>query len=130
MKKAIEKSTARRQSVCVIRFTAQSASSASILTLDAGICIIPEPTSARMTPNNEIVAMPAAPMLPAPIPTPSRKSSPMTHPRNGPRELVETVVFVVVLVLLLRSFVAEAFVIPTGSMAETLARLARIRHLP
>ena len=36
------------------------------------------------------------------------------------REVVETVVFVVVLVLLLRSFVAEAFVIPTGSMAPTL----------
>ncbi len=39
---------------------------------------------------------------------------------DGPREIVETVVFVVVLVLLLKSFVAEAFVIPTGSMAETL----------
>jgi signal peptidase I len=36
------------------------------------------------------------------------------------REVVETVVFVVVLVLLLKSFAAEAFVIPTGSMAETL----------
>jgi signal peptidase I len=36
------------------------------------------------------------------------------------REIIETVVFVVVLVLMLRSFVAEAFVIPTGSMAETL----------
>jgi signal peptidase I len=36
------------------------------------------------------------------------------------REIVETVVFVVVLVLMLKSFVAEAFVIPTGSMAETL----------
>jgi signal peptidase I len=36
------------------------------------------------------------------------------------REVVETVVFVVVLVLLLKTFVAEAFVIPTGSMAETL----------
>src|SRR5205823_2729466 len=32
----------------------------------------------------------------------------------------ETVVFVVVLVLLLKGFVAEAFVIPTGSMATTL----------
>lgn len=42
------------------------------------------------------------------------------HGKNGPRELIETIVFVVVLVLLLRSFVAEAFVIPTGSMAETL----------
>jgi signal peptidase I len=36
------------------------------------------------------------------------------------REVVETIVFVVVLVLLLKTFVAEAFVIPTGSMAETL----------
>src|SRR5689334_22185897 len=36
------------------------------------------------------------------------------------REVVETVVFVIVLVLLLKTFVAEAFVIPTGSMAETL----------
>jgi len=36
------------------------------------------------------------------------------------REVVETVVFVVVLVLMLKSFAAEAFVIPTGSMAETL----------
>ncbi len=39
---------------------------------------------------------------------------------TGGREVVETVVFVVVLVLLLKSFAAEAFVIPTGSMAETL----------
>jgi signal peptidase I len=39
---------------------------------------------------------------------------------NSLREIVETVVFVVVLVLLLKSFSAEAFVIPTGSMATTL----------
>jgi signal peptidase I len=39
---------------------------------------------------------------------------------DSAREVVETVVFVVVLVLLLKSFTAEAFVIPTGSMAETL----------
>ena len=36
------------------------------------------------------------------------------------REITETVVFVVVLVLLLKTFAAEAFVIPTGSMATTL----------
>lgn len=42
------------------------------------------------------------------------------QPIDGAREIVETVVFVVVLVLLLKSFVAEAFQIPTGSMAETL----------
>jgi len=39
---------------------------------------------------------------------------------DGTREIVETVVFVVVLVLLLKTFVVEAFVIPTGSMATTL----------
>src|SRR5580704_3024300 len=42
------------------------------------------------------------------------------EPKDSLREVVEAVVFVVVLVLLLKSFVAEAFVIPTGSMAETL----------
>src|SRR5262249_27581093 len=41
------------------------------------------------------------------------------HPRDPARESVETIVFVVVLVLLLKLFVTEAFVIPTGSMAET-----------
>jgi signal peptidase I len=46
--------------------------------------------------------------------------SPVAQVQDGARELVETVVFVVVLVLLLKSFVAEAFVIPTGSMATTL----------
>jgi signal peptidase I len=40
--------------------------------------------------------------------------------KDGFREIVETVVFVVVLVLLLKGFLAEAFVIPTGSMATTL----------
>lgn len=40
--------------------------------------------------------------------------------KDGAREIVETVVFVVVLVLLLKTFLAEAFVIPTGSMATTL----------
>jgi signal peptidase I len=43
-----------------------------------------------------------------------------TETKDGLREVIETVVFVVVLVLLLKAFVAEAFVIPTGSMAETL----------
>jgi signal peptidase I len=39
---------------------------------------------------------------------------------NAKREALETIVFVVVLVLLLKTFAAEAFVIPTGSMATTL----------
>lgn len=43
-----------------------------------------------------------------------------THEASVTREIAETVVFVVVLVLLLKAFVAQAFVIPTGSMAVTL----------
>jgi signal peptidase I len=40
------------------------------------------------------------------------------------------VVFVVVLVLLLKSFAAEAFVIPTGSMAETLLGYQKMVECP
>jgi Signal peptidase, peptidase S26 len=43
-----------------------------------------------------------------------------TETKDSVREVVETIVFVVVLVLLLKTFLAEAFVIPTGSMATTL----------
>src|SRR5215472_9201180 len=56
--------------------------------------------------------------------------SPAAQVQDGARELVETVVFVVVLVLLLKSFVAEAFVIPTGSMAETLYGYQKIVTCP
>jgi signal peptidase I len=51
-------------------------------------------------------------------------------PRDPAREVVETVVFVVVLVLLLKLFVTEAFVIPTGSMAETLYGYQKIIDCP
>jgi signal peptidase I len=50
----------------------------------------------------------------------SKAPAPAGRPHDSFREIVETVVFVVVLVLLLKSFIAEAFVIPTGSMADTL----------
>lgn len=50
---------------------------------------------------------------------PKRATEPKPR-ESGYRELVETIVFVVVLVLLLKTFTAEAFVIPTGSMATTL----------
>lgn len=51
-------------------------------------------------------------------PAPATQSTPEV--KDGNREIVETIVFVVVLVLLLKTFLAEAFVIPTGSMATTL----------
>src|ERR1700756_1833565 len=65
--------------------------------------------------NNAAARTATAPSRTGP---PSKAAS--TEPKDSFREIVETVVFVVVLVLLLKSFVAEAFVIPTGSMAETL----------
>ena len=61
---------------------------------------------------------------PAPQPEASAKvkdkDKKPAEPRDVFREIAETIVFVVVLVLMLKTFVAEAFVIPTGSMAETL----------
>jgi len=69
---------------------------------------------------------PAGQLAPAPTaaaaaPAPARpKPKDPTEVKDTLREIAETVVFVVVLVLLLKSFAAEAFVIPTGSMADTL----------
>src|SRR5262245_53750961 len=46
---------------------------------------------------------------------------PQTIPADGGwRETVESVAMAIILALLFRGFVAEAFVIPTGSMAPTL----------
>ena len=58
------------------------------------------------------------------------KPKPPEEHRDAYREVVETIVFVVVLVLLLKTFVAEAFVIPTGSMAETLWGIQRVVECP
>jgi signal peptidase I len=57
-------------------------------------------------------------------------SAPHAHQTESLREVVETIVFVVVLVLLLKSFAAEAFVIPTGSMAETLWGYQKVVECP
>jgi signal peptidase I len=59
----------------------------------------------------------------------ARKDEP-APPADSTREIVETVVFVVVLVLMLKSFVAEAFVIPTGSMATTELGYQKIVECP
>ena len=52
--------------------------------------------------------------------TPSRTDS--SEPKNpqATRETVESIVVAVILAFLFRAFIAEAFVIPTGSMAPTL----------
>jgi len=97
-----------------------------------------DPNPGAPNPDAIVPAAPAAPPAPAEAtppehvpgylrvwravwgtnPTPAHDGPP--PPTDGTREIVETIVFVVVLVLMLRCFVAEAFVIPTGSMAETL----------
>ena len=50
------------------------------------------------------------------------KSSPASQPMagRGTRETIESIVIAVILAFLFRAFEAEAFVIPTGSMAPTL----------
>lgn len=68
--------------------------------------------SARMQPKAQAQTGPDG------LPAPPRPSP--SEPKDVYREVAETVVFVVVLVLLLKTFIAEAFVIPTGSMATTL----------
>ena len=72
-------------------------------------------------PAEQRVAPGAAPGRTAAAPTPTAdKDKRPPEQKDALREIVETVVFVVVLVLLLKGFLAEAFVIPTGSMATTL----------
>jgi hypothetical protein len=68
-------------------------------------------------PGRAAAAQPAKSTKPGTAPA---KAEEPEAPKDGFREIVETVVFVVVLVLILKAFVAEAFVIPTGSMAPTL----------
>jgi signal peptidase I len=68
------------------------------------------------TPANRVAEAESAAEMPAAATRPQK-----TLVQKDPlREVVETVVFVIVLVLLLKTFDAEAFVIPTGSMATTL----------
>ncbi|HET6575243.1 MAG TPA: S26 family signal peptidase [Fimbriiglobus sp.] len=64
--------------------------------------------------------MATVPQKSSSITAPGDKTKPKAQPRDSVREVVETIVFVVALVLMLKLFVVEAFVIPTGSMAETL----------
>jgi DNA-directed RNA polymerase subunit RPC12/RpoP len=80
--------------------------------------------------SNDFTATPPGPPVPARAPAArtakaakpatAAKAEEQEGSKDGFRELVETVVFVVVLVLILKAFLAEAFVIPTGSMATTL----------
>lgn len=63
------------------------------------------------------ITLPTATTAVKPVAKPPART-PQHH--DSFREFIETIVFVVVLVLILKTFLAEAFVIPTGSMATTL----------
>jgi signal peptidase I len=74
-----------------------------------------------MNPNDGIPITTAHPVPVVTQPLPQSASPTKTEPaRSSFREAIETLVVVTILVLMLKCFVAEAFVIPTGSMAETL----------
>ncbi|MFM8709138.1 MAG: signal peptidase I [Planctomycetia bacterium] len=60
------------------------------------------------------------PDRPADAPTPARPGDVVRNPLGYGRETVESIVIAFTLALLFRAFEAEAFVIPTGSMAPTL----------
>jgi signal peptidase I len=86
--------------------------------------------NADKVPSTEVIPETTSPnRKPAPA-AQSRAHAAKAEPRDSMREVVETVVFVVVLVLLLKSFVAEAFVIPTGSMATTLWGYQKLVECP
>jgi signal peptidase I len=90
------------------------------------------PDGSRTVPDTSAAsAAVTAPSAGKPAPKEGSKAKKVpAEPKDSFREVVETVVFVVVLVLMLKSFVAEAFVIPTGSMAETLYGYQKIVYCP
>lgn len=71
-------------------------------------------------PDPIAIAPPSVSVSPRTVPDAAKPAKDKKPPRDSIRESLETIVFVVVLVFLLKQFVVEAFVIPTGSMAETL----------
>ncbi len=86
--------------------------------------LVPAVLAAPLAPAT-VVAPPTA-TAPSPLAAKKPKPKPEEHEhKDSVREALETVVFVVFLVLLLMSFVAQAFVIPTGSMATTLLGVHR-----
>src|SRR5262249_52404651 len=94
--------------------------------------IAPGTAPAAATPPDK-----GSPKVPAAAPAPPTKEKPAkdkaatpAEPKDGTREVIDTVVIVIVLVLLLKTFLAEAFVIPTGSMATTLLGYHQMETCP
>lgn len=80
----------------------------------------PVPAGAVWAEPVDMAAIPLDPAASRPTPAAPPIAGKKDEVKDSFRELIETIVFVVVLVLMLKTFLAEAFVIPTGSMANTL----------
>ncbi len=66
----------------------------------------------------------------SPAPQPADRPATASRGAKDRRETVESVVVAIILALLVRGFLAEAFVIPTGSMSPTLNGRLKDVHCP
>jgi Signal peptidase, peptidase S26 len=89
-----------------------------------------EPLPGANGPAYERIFPPTSSAAAVTTPAASDTDRKVPEQKDAFRETVETIVFVVVLVLLLKAFMAEAFVIPTGSMATTLLGYHRVIECP
>lgn len=78
-----------------------------------------KPNMARKNKRNRPPQSPAKAGKPRSATTPTDANAPAKH-QSGIRETIESIVIAFALAFLFRTFEAEAFVIPTGSMATTL----------
>src|SRR5262245_699080 len=86
---------------------------------------------AQKNERHETAPMKTGKKLPATVPAGPVKPSPVNPPPKQPdntRETIESIVVAFVLAFLFRTFEAEAFVIPTGSMPPTLYGQQRDVH--
>src|SRR6478752_4853853 len=79
-------------------------------------CSVPRPEGAR---ESRPMSQTATRAKAAPSVPPAKPESPPERKESG-RETIESIVVAFILALFIRGFEAEAFVIPTGSMAPTL----------
>ncbi len=91
---------------------------------------VPAPSTPVTGQTPQAAPAPRRAVVPPPVRAGAPAARPHRHPRDSVREIVETIVFVVALVLMLKLFVVEAFVIPTGSMAETLLGYKKVVTCP
>ncbi|WP_437185574.1 signal peptidase I [Planctomicrobium sp. SH668] len=70
--------------------------------------------------EEKAIASPKEDVRPVPGAKSQEKAGATQKPRESTRDTIESILFAFILAFLFRTFLAEAFVIPTGSMAPTL----------